>query len=350
MKIGTYKEKYKIAVIQESIITWIEQAVTSLSWNGSTSEASRTLNMECLKVDGKTDIPLGSAIIIYSAANNKNEKQELMRYILTKKSKTRSSTTIKYTARDIRWWLTRSKIDRKFENMTASSILLDICKSVGIDTGEVQDTKEIFGCLHFIKKSPWDIIITALTETRKKNGKKFTVKVNNGKLDLVEKLTQAKKWVIEEGVNLIDATYDEDIESIYTQVKVNGKDEDGNEISAVSKNEEKAKLYGIMQEQVDQSESITQEDANRIAAQKLKELSELKRGGTIKTLGIDDIQSGDAVYVVDKETGLIGGFYIESDSHKYCNGYHEMSLTLSWTDDLPQIEYEAPKEDKEKEE
>ena len=333
------REKYKVAVVQETLISWIEEAVTSMTWGGSKNEASRTLNMEVLKVEGKTDFPNGSCVVIYNAAD-----EELMRYIITKKSKTRSSTTIKYTARDIRWWLTRSKMDKKFENMTASEIFLSLCKTLGISTGTVEDTGVKFSVLHFLKKTPWDMIITALTETRKQSGKRYTTRIKNGNLELIEKLNQTAQWVIEEGVNLIDASYDESIESTYTQVKVVGKDSKGNEISAVQKNEEAQKLYGIMQEYISQSDKVTQAEVNAIAAQKLKELSALQKSGSIKTYGIEGVETGTGVYVIDNETGLVGGFYVESDSHKYSNGCHEMSLTLAWTDELPEIEYQAPKE------
>lgn len=336
------REKFKIAVVQETLISWIEEAVTSMTWGGSKNEASRTLTMEVVKVGGKTDFPNGATVVIYSAATD----QEVMRYIITKKSKARSSTTIKYTARDIRWWLTRSKMDKKFENMTASEIFSSLCKALGISTGTIEDTGVKFSVLHFLKKSPWDMIITALTETRKQSGKRYTTRVRNGNLELIEKLSQTTQWVIEEGVNLIDASYDESIESTYTQVKVVGKDSKGNEISAVQGNEEAQKLYGIMQEYVSQSDKMTQAEVNAIAAQKLKELSVQQKSGSIKTLGIDGVETGIGVYVIDNETGLVGGFYVESDSQKYSNGYHEMSLTLAWTDELPEIEYEAPKETK----
>ncbi|MBE5977886.1 MAG: hypothetical protein E7249_01965 [Paenibacillaceae bacterium] len=333
------REKYKVAVIQENLISWIEEAVTTMTWGGSKDEASRTLNLEVTKVNGKTDFPNGSAIVIYDLAD-----QELMRYIITKKSKTRSSTAIKYTARDVRWWLTRSKMDKKFENMTASEIISSLCKSLGISTGTIADTGVKFSVLHFIKKSPWDMIVIALTETRKQSGKRYTTRVKNGNLELIEKCKQTVQWVIEEGANLLDASYDESIESTYTQVKVVGKNSKGNEISAIQKNEGAQKLYGVMQEYISQSDKMTQAEVNAIAVQKLKELSVMQKSGTIKTFGLDDVETGTGIYVIDNETGLVGGFYVESDSHTYSNGYHEMSLTLAWTDELPEIEYEAPKE------
>lgn len=234
-------------------------------------------------------------------------------------------------------------MDRKFENMTASEIFLSLCKTLGINIGTVEDTEVRFSTLHFIKKSPWDMMIIALTETRKRSGKRFTTRINDGKLELVEKVSQTVQWVIEDGENLLDSSYSESIENTYTQVKVVGKNSSGKEISTIQKNEEAQKLYGVMQEYIEQSDKVTQAEINAIATQKLKELSVLQKSGTIRTLGIDGVESGMGVYVIDNETGLIGSFYIESDEHKYSNGYHEMNLTLAWTDELPEIEYESPK-------
>lgn len=344
IKLSDEKAKYKIAVLQPKLTTWIEEAVQSFSHNGSKEQASRTLQFECTKVDGKTDFPIGSVVIIYSASTDK----EIMRYTITKKDKQRKSTSIKYTARDIRWWLTRSKVDKKYENMTASGIFKDLCNSLGIPAGEVTDTGEKFTVLHFIKKTPWDILITALTETRKRSGGKFVTRVDGGNLSLVNKVEQAKKWVIEEGVNLIDATYVESMEEMYTQVKVEGKNSSGKTITAVRADPDMQQKYGIMQEYISQSDEVTQDELNKIAAQQLKDLAVLKKSGTVTTFGIDGVYSGDAIYVIDKETGLVGGFYIEADEHDYSKGYHEMKLTLAWTDELPSIEYEAPSTDEKK--
>lgn len=326
---------YKVAVIQKNLTVWIEEAITSMTWSGSKQEASRTLIMEVVKVKEKTEFEIGSSILVYDARTNK----EQMRYLIIKKEKSRNSSTIKYTARDIRWWLTRSKVDKKFEHMTASDIFLHLCKTLDIPIGTVVDTKIKFTVLHFVNKTPWDILITALTETRKQSGKRFLTHIKNGKLELVEQRSQTISWVIEEGRNLMDASYSESIESTYTQVKVVGKNSKGNEISIVKKNEEAQKKYGVIQEYISQNDSLSYAELDAIATQKLKELSVLQKSGTIKTIGINGVEAGSGIYVIDRETGLIGSFYVESDTHQYKNGYHEMSLTLAWTNELPEIEY-----------
>lgn len=340
-KLEKERQKYKISVTQQNgEICWIEEAVTSMTWGGSKNEASRTLTLEVVKVNGKTDFSNGSSIIVYDALTD----QEFMQYIIIKKENTRSSVNIKYMARDIRWWLTRSKMDKKFENMTASEIFSVLCKTLGIPTGIIGNTGIKFSVLHFIKKSPWDMIVIALTETRKQTGKKYVTRVRNGKLELIEKPTQTTQWVIEEGSNLLDASYSESIENTYTQVKVVGKDASGREVSDLQKDSEAQKKYGIMQEYISQSDRASKAEVTAIATQKLKELSALQKSGTIKTFGINEVETGMGIYVIDRETGLVGGFYVESDNHTYSNGYHEMSLTLAWTEELPEIEYTAPSE------
>lgn len=342
IKVWEERNKYKLKVLYGKKELWIEEAVTDFSHSGSKEQASRTMTLNCAKSGGNTDFPIGSLVVIY--LNSK----ELMRYIITKKNIKRSGTTIKYTCRDIRWWMTRSKIDKKFENKSASDIFKELCKICDIPMGEVEDTEFKFKTLHFLKKSPWDILITALTETRKRTGEKFITKVERGRLCLVKKSKQVRKWVIEESVNLIDSEYEESMEDMYTKVKVEGKTKKGKTITSIKSNAAMQKQYGIMQEYISQSDSTTQEEINKIATQQLKELAKLKKSGTITAIGIDGVYSGGAVYVIDKETGLVGGFYIEADEHSYSNGYHEMKLTLAWTDELPEIEYEAPSSDTKK--
>ncbi|MNP82557.1 hypothetical protein D3C76_1812330 [compost metagenome] len=42
-------------------------------------------------------------------------------------------------------------------------------------------------------------------------------------------------------------------------------------------------------------------------------------------------------------TGILGGYYVSADEHKFESGSHTMSLTLSATDDIPKMEYKEEK-------
>lgn len=47
-------------------------------------------------------------------------------------------------------------------------------------------------------------------------------------------------------------------------------------------------------------------------------------------------------------TDLVGGFYVNADTHTFSDGIHMMDLTLSKTDDLPKLDYEEEPEKKKK--
>lgn len=335
---------YSVGVYSGNKIVCIEDTVSSITWGGSRNTAARYLKITCKNHESKNDFSPGRLCVLHSLVD---EEKELFRGFVVGRGKKSSDHSINYSAYDCRWYLTKNKHDKIYRNMTATEIVIDICKTFGIpyDESNFVDTGIRLSSIHIINKTLWDTVLMALTETTKQSGVKYTTKVRNGKMILVEKKTQIKKIVIEQGVNLIESSFDDSIEDTYTQVYVKGKDKNGKEISAVAVNEEAQSQYGIMQEYISQSEESTTSELNTIAAQKLKELSTLQQSGKITAVGLDDIEEGDAIYVVDEETGLVGGFYVESDEHTVSGGNHVVSLNLAWTDDVASLEYEPPNEE-----
>jgi len=336
---------YTVGIIVNDKVVCIEDTVDSISWGGSINTAARYFKPSCKNFEGKNDFSPGKVCVLHSLVDG---EREVFRGFVIGRGKKSAGHTITYSAYDCRWYLTRSKHDKIYRNMTATEIIIDICKSYGIpyNENEMVDTSVRLSSIHIINKTLWDTVLMALTETTKQSGIKYATKVKNGKLILVEKKTQIKKIVIEQGVNLIESTFEDSMESMYTQVYVTGKDKNGKAISTVAVNEEAQASYGVMQEYISQSEECTTAELNAIAAQKLKELSVLKQSGSIVAVGLDDIETGDAVYVIDEETGLVGGFYVESDDHKVGGGHHTATLKLSWTDEVASLEYEPPKDTK----
>ncbi|WKL00917.1 hypothetical protein Q0F98_28915 [Paenibacillus amylolyticus] len=59
---------------------------------------------------------------------------------------------------------------------------------------------------------------------------------------------------------------------------------------------------------------------------------------SIDALVIAPVISGSAVYVIAKELGVSRAFYVDEDNHSFSGNEHMMSLTLTKTDDLPDID------------
>lgn len=334
------KNSYSVAVLQPQKTSYIEEAANTLSWGGDRITAARHFEFEAVRVEGKTDFPIGSAAILYDT--DSGSPKEIMRGFIVSRKKKGKSDLFTYKCYDLRWWLVKNKWDRKFTNAKASDIFMDICKSFEIPYGEVADTGYTFDLLHIIDKTLWDTLTIALTETRKRNSQKFVCKVIDGKLCLVERKTQLHTLIIEEGGNLIDSDYEESIEDMYTRVTVKGQAEDNTPLYGSKQDDAAADQYGCMVEQISQTEATTQSAVDSIAAEKLRELCQLRRDGRITALGLNSLEAGDAVYVIDSETGLIGGFYVESDEHKVSNRHHTMDISLAWTDELPSLDYTPP--------
>lgn len=336
---------YTVCIMKSGQNIFIEDIVESIQWSGATNTAARKLAFTYNIVDG-ADVTIGPGDVV--ALTRVESKLEIIRAIVVDKSISGSNKTVSITAYDARWWLLKSKHDKIYRNMTAADIIKSCCSEFGVPVGSLANSSVKHESLQIVNKTVWDTIIIALTETRKVNGKKLITKMIKGKLNLVEKVKQTHQWVIENAVNLLESNYSESISDMYTQVKATGKTEDKTELSALAKNDAMIKKYGVLQELVNQSEAKTQSEITAIANQRLKELAVLKKSGSITALGKDEIEAGDGIYVVDSVTGLIGGFWVESDDHKVSNRHHTMLLKLAWTDELPSIDYEPPKDEEEK--
>jgi hypothetical protein len=152
--------------------------------------------------------------------------------------------------------------------------------------------------------------------------------------------SSTSKWIIESGTNLTDAKYSQSIEDTKTQVKVTGGTEKA-PIEVTVKNEALSKKLGVMQYVDEMEEKSKRSQIEQRAKSLLKELGVINDQATIEALGIDEVISSTSIYVRESMTKLLGGYYVSSDSHKYENGTHTMSLEISATYDLPPMEIDS---------
>jgi len=163
----------------------------------------------------------------------------------------------------------------------------------------------------------------------------------NGLLELVEVTAQVKRLAIENNRNIIDASFSESIEDVKTRVKLTGGDEDKPVTVEVTSG--KSANYGVMQHYEHNSDVTTAIALKPLADALLKELSKPKQEFSVNAIGDIDVVSATTVVVDELMTGILGAFYVSSDSHKFdAGGLHTMSLTLSRELELPTMDYEEP--------
>ncbi|MNZ78216.1 phage late control protein GPD [compost metagenome] len=320
---------------------FLDSIVKSINWSGDIKQAARKLVVEISNTGDLRDLYMkfekGGELRLLL-----DEKQELFRGVLFA-DQINSKGQMTLTAYDENIYLTKSKDTKIFRNQSASAVVKRLCNEFSIPVGEIHDTGYVIPKLVFRDKTLFEMMVMALTETQKQNGQRFLITSREGKLQLLARKEQKGKWVLENGVNLINASYSQSIEETRTQIKVVGGDAKKKELTASAKDGELIQRFGIMQHLEKPEQGMTKSQMDQRAKQLLKDLATIEDQAQIECLGIPDVVSGSCVYVKESITGILGGYYVSADEHKFENGSHTMSLTLSATDDIPKMEYKEEK-------
>lgn len=325
---------FEVAYSDNGKLVYITDLVTNLQWSGDTGQAARKMQIEHLS---DVRIPHGALITIF------HNGTIFMQALEKKFTISASSNNVQVDAYDFMFQLLNSTDSKVFRGKTAKQIVEDISTAAGIPVGYIEDTKHVFDFLPLNEKTLYDMCLIAITETTKATGKKYILKVQKGKICLFERTKQVHQFVLESSGNLTDATYSESIEALRNKIQLMGKDKNGNSIISTAQNADLVKKYGVLQEYTKHDQAATKAELDELAGQMLKDLSAVEKSASIEAVGVCGVESGDSVYVVEPVTGLIGSYFVDSDQHTVQNGLHTMSLNLSWTDQLPELEYEPPK-------
>ncbi|MEW4281760.1 lysozyme family protein [Priestia megaterium] len=167
-----------------------------------------------------------------------------------------------------------------------------------------------------------------------------------GYLHLVERKEQLTRMYIEDGANLIGATYSTNMDDVKTQVSLTGGDED-KPIHAFAVDTNAKNVYGTMQHYEHVSEITNEKKLQALAKSMLPKINKPEQEFNLEALGIENVISGTSILVRESMTQISGAFYVITDAHNFSpDGYHTMSLTLSRTFDIAEEDYEPPEEKK----
>lgn len=310
----------------------ITEAVLSVSWGGSVSQAARTAEITVLNAPDDTNIEklnlkigAGDTIKLY-------ENGEVIFFgevqIAEKLSQCGSIT---YSCMDLLAHLLRSTVVYNFENTTAEDITRKICADFGIETGEIAASKAPIKKMIVDGSTIYDTIMQAYTKASRQTGELYICRMNGVKLSVEIKGTKVKNFILAEEYNITNSAYQETIENMVNKVKI--YDDTGEQIGVVT-NDQWIRKYGIYQ-QVYRKESGINEV---IAATNMLV-------GIEKRVTLDGIDgnlkciAGNGVEVQDKTTGLSGIFWIDSDTHTWEGGAHIMNLELNFKNLMDKKEY-----------
>lgn len=237
---------------------------------------------------------------------------------------------------DLMIYLLRNNESYVFTNKKASEIAKTVCNDFGIPIGSIVDTGYVIPSLVCDAKNLYDIIMQALEMTRKQTGVNHYLYAEKGKLYIVRRIENIRKWVIENGVNLIDYSYERSIEETFTKVKLSAEQND-NTLIATADNGELQKRFGMLQYFEKVSDTLTQSQLNDRAKELMKQKGVINKSFSLTALGISDIISGTSIYVIEKRLKISKGYFVDEDTHTFKGKEHTMSLKLTETDKLPEV-------------
>ena len=307
----------------QSYISDITEAVTSVSWGGSVSQAARTAEITVL--NAPDDINMNNLNINIGAGDiiklYENGESIFFGEVITAE-KLSQYGTVTYSCMDLLVHLLRSTAVYNFENTTAEDITRKVCADFEIETGEIAASRAPIKKMIVDGSTIYDTIMQAYTKASRQTGDLYICRMNGTKLSVEIKGTMVQNFVLAEEYNISNTTYQETIENMVNVVKI--FNDTGKQVGEV-KNDDWIQKYGIYQQVYKKEKGI-----NEVTAATNMFVGIEKK---VTLDGIDgDLNciAGNAVEVQDRAAGLDGIFWIDSDTHIWENGTHIMNLELNF--------------------
>ncbi|MEN1969029.1 phage portal protein [Lentibacillus sp. N15] len=296
----------------------------SINWTGQRFKSARKITAEVLYTDKGglkfTKVNEGDTVLF------KWKEKELFRGTVFNRNKTKSGT-ITIIAYDMLHYLLTNKDIYVFSKKRVTDMVVRICKDFQIPRGTIANTGVRLNEIYTNETTLYDIILKGIVNTEKQSGRRFQLSSSKGKLHLKEWKEIEKQWVLETGVNITDYNFATNLDDTATRVKLVSS-VDKKTTTAVVNNGSGQKKYGVLQHFERVNEELTQNQANSRAKKLLKQKKGIQKNLEVDALGIDEVVSGMPVYVIEKDLGIKGTYYVDSDTHFFMGDYHDMKLKL----------------------
>lgn len=310
----------------------IIELVKEITWSGDSKEVSRRLNFTMLQNDFDKYMPVvklseGSDIIFKD-----NAGKDLFGGVIRTIKKNTASKIITVLAYDLLFNVNKSEVSKIFDG-TPEAITKNICNDLNIPIGDIAKTniKVYYPCLG---KSAYEAIMIAYTQAGYATGNVYILMMKNiNKLNVIKK-GQYSGVVLEGTYNLEDGEYTVTNENVVNKVVIT--DKEGNMLRTIEDISSMNK-HGTIQK------TYKTEDGKDANAEAKALFHGIDQSGTVIALGDVRAISGYSLAVQDNKSGLYGLFYIESDTHTFTDGKHEMTLTLAFENTMDEKELPSSK-------
>ena len=307
----------------------ITNLLESITWSGDYKSCARKLEFSLVNVP-QIDISLMSLILFYE------NDIELFRGFVYEREKS-SDNTISFLCYDYCAKLNDIKVSYNIKDETASSIYNKFLTEYKLNKGDIAQANTKIKKV-FLGTTAYDMIMTAYTEEAKKTGKKYMIYSKGDKFYASEKGITRLNLAFEEGKNILSSNFKETVSDMVNKVII--VDENGNKKSEV-KNDDWLKTYGLFQE------VYKQEEGKDSSTEAKAMLNGITQSCSLSGFGDTSCITGYGVQVKDTHTGLVGLFYIDSDSHSWSGGNYTIDLELNFKNLMNEVSVGEDEKDKE---
>lgn len=302
----------------------ISKLVTEVTWSGSKDDVARKLEVEIVSDDNYyfPDFTVEMHDLIQFFLDG----FEVFRGYVMDVDRSLTSKTITYTCYDAGIFLTKSKGKYKFYGETPDNVTRTVCKDFdipvratlpGVSYQRIHDNDSIY-----------DIIMTGYTLTSQSDGKQYYLSFERGALSVLEKGKAVCKYMLSSEREISDASFQ--ASSLNAVNRVKAYNSDGTE-AGVFQLDSDYDFPGVLQAVYKQSNGEEIESAAKAL------LQDVELTASIDAIGVLECVTGRGVVVSEPVTGLDGLFYIDSDTHKFANGIHTMSLDIAFENVMDQV-------------
>ena len=308
----------KLTLIKPASQYDITGAVTRISWSGSASAAARQLSFDYINApfDSFTLPQVATGDFVSFSADT----EELFFGQIFGTERSSVVGTITFTAFDLMKNLLESQGQYNFKNLTAETIAQMVCDDMQIPVRFLYPTGVNIASLICNNMSIYDIIMAAYTKAHLVDGKKYFPMVYQRGFAVYSMEWSVAGVILSDQANLSEASITESLDHLVNRVKIFNKD--GEQIGEVQDSESQGK-YGTFQQIYREQEGV---DPTGAASNLLKTKPE--QGIRISAIGNTDCLSCYYVTVTDSSTGLMGKYWIASDSHTWEGDAYTMDLDL----------------------
>jgi hypothetical protein len=296
--------------------------VLSYTWSGDVEQAGRKLEFDLAYTTKDKDwtnavLELGDEVCFSYTDDVTQETFPVFQGRVFSRSRDSESYAMRFVAFDSVIYLAKSRITRKYANVTVADAIRQTIHDFNIEAGTMPDLSVVCS---FIADdiSATDAIKQALSYQSTQDGKGYHIYMTDGKLNVVCTNDQVvENFLISDETNLTGASVSESIEDMVSKVVVV---DSAGQTKGEMPNTTDIEKFGIIQAIC--KADPKQDDASQARAM----LKTVAHDMSVHALGHIQCIAGFSVDIQEEQ--LKGRFFIKSDSHRIEGNKHTMDLHL----------------------